>query len=129
VQRLVEPRGYDLRIVVAGGRVVGAIKRVAARGEWRTNVALGGRREPVYPPAVACELALAAAEAVGGDLVGVDLLPNDGGSWTIIEVNGAVDFTGAYSLGDEIFAAARAALLARRLEARCALAAAAPAIA
>jgi RimK family alpha-L-glutamate ligase len=129
VQRLIEPRGYDLRIVVAGGKVVGAIKRVAARGEWRTNVALGGHREPVYPPAEACELALAAADAIGGDLVGVDLLPDESGSWTIIEVNGAVDFTGAYSLGDEIFAGVRASLLARRLAARYALAAAAPGIA
>jgi RimK family alpha-L-glutamate ligase len=129
VQRLVEPRGYDLRIVVAGGKVVGAIKRVAARGEWRTNVALGGHREPVYPPAEACELALAAADAIGGDLVGVDLLPDESGSWTIIEVNGAVDFTGAYSLGDEIFAGVRASLRARRLAARYALAAAAPGIA
>ena len=110
LQRLVTPRGYDLRIVVAGGRVVGAVKRVAAAGEWRTNVALGGHREPVLPPADACELALAAAEAIGGDLVGVDLLPAGVGTWTVIEVNGAVDFTGAYALGEEIFAAARAAL-------------------
>jgi RimK family alpha-L-glutamate ligase len=114
LQRLVSPRGYDLRIVVAGGRVVGAARRVAARGEWRTNVTLGGRREPVLPPADACELALAAADAVGGDLVGVDLLPADADTWTILEVNGAVDFTGAYSLGEEIFAVARSALLRRR---------------
>jgi RimK family alpha-L-glutamate ligase len=111
LQHLVTPRGYDLRLVVAGGRVVGAAKRVAARGEWRTNVALGGRREPMLPPADARELALAAADAIGGDLVGVDLLPADAGTWTIIEVNGAVDFTGAYSLGAEIFSAARSSLM------------------
>jgi RimK family alpha-L-glutamate ligase len=110
VQRLVDPRGYDLRLVVAAGTVVGAIKRVAAAGEWRTNVALGARREPVLPPADACELALAAAQAIDGDLVGVDLLP-DGDGWTVLELNGAVDFTGAYSLRDDIFAAARDALV------------------
>jgi RimK family alpha-L-glutamate ligase len=113
LQRLVPSQGYDLRIVVAGGRVVGAVKRVAAEGEWRTNIALGGRREPVLPPVDACELALAAAEAIGGDLVGVDLLPAGLGTWTVIEANGAVDFNGAYSFDEEIFSAVRAALLGR----------------
>jgi RimK family alpha-L-glutamate ligase len=115
-QKLVAPRGYDLRVVVAGGRVIGAVRRVAAAGEWRTNVALGARREPVVPPASACRVALAAAAAVGGDLVGVDLLPADVGTWVVLEVNGAVDFTQTYSLDGEIFAATRAALLWPRPE-------------
>ena len=33
--------------------------------------------------------------------------------WTVLEVNGAVDFTAAYSLGDEIFSAVVTALLSR----------------
>jgi glutathione synthase/RimK-type ligase-like ATP-grasp enzyme len=94
-QKLVAPRGYDLRVVVARGRVIGAVRRVAAPGEWRTNVALGAR-----------------AEAIGGDLVGVDLLPADLGTWVVLEVNGAVDFTSAYSVDDDVFAAASAALAA-----------------
>jgi RimK family alpha-L-glutamate ligase len=112
-QKLVQPQGYDLRIVVAGGTVVGAARRVAALGEWRTNVALGGRREPVDPPDDARAVALAAAAAVSGDLVGVDLLPADLGSWVVLEVNGAVDFNGTYSLDDDVFAAARQALACR----------------
>jgi RimK family alpha-L-glutamate ligase len=106
VQELVEPRGYDLRVVVAGGAVVGAIERVAAQGEWRTNVARGARRQPVSPPPEARVLALAAAEAGGIDLVGVDLLP-DGDGWTVVELNGAVDFTSEYSLDRDIFLATR----------------------
>jgi tetrahydromethanopterin:alpha-L-glutamate ligase len=112
-QKLVQPQGYDLRIVVAGGTVVGAVRRVATPGEWRTNIALGGRREPVDPPDDARAIALAAAAAVGGDLVGVDLLPADLGSWVVLEVNGAVDFNGTYSLADDVYAEARQALLCR----------------
>jgi [lysine-biosynthesis-protein LysW]---L-2-aminoadipate ligase len=116
-QELVPPRSYDLRVLVAGGVVVGAVRRVAAPGEWRTNVALGAVRRKAVPPPAAAALALAAAAAIGGDLVGVDLLPVDDG-WTVLEVNGAVDFTPAYADGD-VFDAAVAALLdaARQAEA------------
>jgi [lysine-biosynthesis-protein LysW]---L-2-aminoadipate ligase len=110
VQRLVPPCGHDLRLVVAAGTVVGAVRRVAAPGEWRTNVALGAARKPEAAPAAARALAVAAAAAVGADLVGVDLLPVDDG-WTVLEVNGAVDFTPAYVRGGDVFEAAAWALL------------------
>ncbi len=105
VQDLVPPRGFDLRLVVAGGDVVGAVARVCVRGEWRTNVRLGARRLPVVPSSEAVELAVEAARAVDGGLVGIDLLPTGEQDWTILEVNGAVDFTADYSLGDDVFAA------------------------
>lgn len=100
VQELVPPRGHDLRVLVAGGEVVGAVRRNAAPGEWRTNISLGGTREPALPDAAARTLALRAAAAVRADLVGVDLLPT-GLGWTVLELNGAVDFTAQYSLGEE----------------------------
>jgi [lysine-biosynthesis-protein LysW]--L-2-aminoadipate ligase len=112
VQELIPPPGHDLRIVVAGGTVVGAIQRIAAHGEWRTNVALGGVRSPVSPPPAARELALAAAAAAEADLVGVDLLPTPHGSWVVLELNGAVEFTEEYSLDRDVFVAAAEALVA-----------------
>jgi RimK family alpha-L-glutamate ligase len=101
LQELIEPQGYDLRILVAAGEVVGAIKRVAAPGEWRTNIALGGSRTAADPPPQARLIALGAAAALGADFVGVDLLPDRNGGWVVLELNGAVDFTTAYSLGGE----------------------------
>lgn len=102
VQQLVPPLGYDLRLIVAAGEVVGAIERVAPVGEWRTNVALGAARRRVAPDAHAKHLALAAAGAVEADFVGVDLLPTGGMDYTILEVNAAVDFTPEYSFGGDV---------------------------
>jgi RimK family alpha-L-glutamate ligase len=112
VQELVPPLGHDLRIVVAAGRVVGAVERQAAAGEWRTNIALGGTRRPANPPRAARELALAAAAAAEADLVGVDLLPTADGGWIVIELNGAVEFNDEYSLDRDVFAATAEALVA-----------------
>jgi RimK family alpha-L-glutamate ligase len=65
VQSLVEPTGRDLRLVVAGGRVVGAVERRALPGEWRTNVALGALRTRVSAPPAARALALRAVARSG----------------------------------------------------------------
>lgn len=117
VQALVPPLGFDLRVVVAGGSVVGAIERVAAAGEWRTNIALGGSRRPATPSPQACALAVAAADAVAGDLVGVDLLPRADGSYVVLEVNGAVEFTAEYSLdGRDVFDAVAAEICAEEAQ-------------
>ena len=110
-QELIPPLGHDLRLVVAGGRIVGAAKRIAPPGEWRTNVALGASVVPADPPPVAAELALAAVRASGLDLVGVDLLPTGPGGFSVIELNGAVDFRPVYALGEgDVHAHAVAAL-------------------
>jgi glutathione synthase/RimK-type ligase-like ATP-grasp enzyme len=67
---------------------------------------------PVTPPPEACALATAAAAAVGGDLVGIDLLPLADGGWVVLEANGAVDFTPDYSIDSEdVFEAVAARLL------------------
>ena len=110
LQELVPPLRRDLRLVVARGRVIGSIERHAAPGEWRTNVALGGRRVRAIPPPGAIRLALEAAAASGLDLVGVDLLPLERGGFVVLELNGAVDFSPDYAPGGNVFGAAIDAL-------------------
>jgi RimK family alpha-L-glutamate ligase len=103
-QELIPPLGHDLRLIVAGGKVVGGARRDAAPGEWRTNVALGASITPIVPPPVAADLAREAAAASGLDLVGVDLLPTGPGAFCVIELNGAVDFRPVYSFeGRDVF--------------------------
>jgi len=114
-QELIRPLGFDLRVVVANGRVVGAAKRIAPPGEWRTNVALGASSVETSPPPVALNLALAAAAASGLDLLGVDLLPTGPGGFCVIELNAAVDFGAHYSFrGRNVFADAMDALAGTR---------------
>lgn len=110
VQELLPPKGYDLRLLVAAGRVVGAAERVARPGEWRTNVALGGTRRPAWPTARACALGVRAVAATGLDIAGVDLHPV-GQTHVVLEVNGAMEFNSDYDLfGEDVYDAAATAL-------------------
>jgi ribosomal protein S6--L-glutamate ligase len=74
LQESIKHPGYDLRIFVLRGCVLGAMRRFAPAGEWRTNVALGGRAEacPVEPALE--RMALDSAQAIGADMAGVDVI-------------------------------------------------------
>jgi ribosomal protein S6--L-glutamate ligase len=87
VQEYIDHAGHDLRLFVLDGRVLGAIRRHAAPGDWRTNVAVGGRAEAVEPDPAAARLAVRAARAVGARMAGIDLLADRGGELSVIEVN------------------------------------------
>jgi len=87
LQEFVPNPGWDLRVFVLGGRVLGAMKRTANE-DWRTNVAQGGRAEFHAITPMQADLALRATRAVGAAVAGVDLLPTADGGFTCIEVNG-----------------------------------------
>ncbi|MDB5352848.1 MAG: alpha-L-glutamate ligase, RimK family [Planctomycetota bacterium] len=87
VQQFIPHMGHDFRVFVLGNRVLGAIRRHAPAGDWRTNVAVGGRAEAIRSNPGMERLALRAAKAVGATMAGVDLLPGDDGHLVVLEVN------------------------------------------
>jgi ribosomal protein S6--L-glutamate ligase len=87
LQKKLRHPGHDIRIFVLRGHVLGAMRRFAGAGEWRTNVSLGGRAEAAEIDCAAKHLALAAAKAVGAEIAGVDLVEDLDSGLTILEVN------------------------------------------
>jgi RimK family alpha-L-glutamate ligase len=87
LQRAIDHHGRDIRAFIVGGRVIGAIERWAADGDWRTNVARGGSARAYVLPPDWERLALRAAAAIGADYAGVDLLPSLEGAPFVLEIN------------------------------------------
>ena len=67
----------DIRAIVIGDKVVAAIYRYSGSGEWKTNMALGGRAEPCPVTAELEDICIKARKAVSGQIVGVDLMESD----------------------------------------------------
>lgn len=86
VQQFVPHFGYDVRVLVIGKEFM-SIRRRAAEGEYRTNISQGGQAELHTLTDGQREMALRCAEAVQGDVVGVDLLPAQDGYCYALEVN------------------------------------------
>jgi tetrahydromethanopterin:alpha-L-glutamate ligase len=97
LQRFVAPRasvqGFeDMRVLVSGGGVVGAMRRQAT--SWITNVRQGARPVAVTPSVEEERLALAAARALGADCAGVDLIWDETGTPLVLEVNSMAGWSG-----------------------------------
>jgi len=94
IQRAIDHGGRDLRAFVVDGYVLGTIERVAPGTDWRTNVSRGGTARPFELPPAWEQLAIRAAEVVGTDYAGVDLLPSRDGRVFVLEVNGIPGWQG-----------------------------------
>lgn len=105
LQQFIDHEGFDVRVLVLGGAVVGAIRRRSAL-DFRTNVARDAIPEPHEPTQSECDLAVAAAAVTGTDIAGIDLLYDREGRCYVIEVN-AVPGWQAFSRTTGIDVAAR----------------------
>jgi len=87
LQQFVPHEGFDVRVMVLDGQVLGGMRRSNPH-DFRTNVSRSARAEPLELTAEQCDWAIRGAAAVGARLAGVDLLYDRGGRGYVIEVNG-----------------------------------------
>lgn len=85
--------GRDIRVFIVGDKIVAAMERTSSDGSFKANITRGGVGKPVPVTAEMKKISLGAAQALGLDIAGVDLLYDENG-FTICEVNSAPDFKG-----------------------------------
>lgn len=89
LQKYIEKPGRDIRITVAGNNVVCAIYRETSH--WITNTARGAQAKPCKVDKCLEKISLAAARAVGGGVLGIDVFETANG-YVVNEVNHTTEF-------------------------------------
>jgi ribosomal protein S6--L-glutamate ligase/tetrahydromethanopterin:alpha-L-glutamate ligase len=95
LQEFISHGDHDLRILVLGGEAVASMRRVA--NSWKTNVSLGASPMAYNPSIKIKGLAVKAAETIGCELAGVDILESEKGP-LIIELNSQPGWKGLQSV-------------------------------
>jgi ribosomal protein S6--L-glutamate ligase len=104
LQRFVDHDGYDVRVLVLDGQVLGGMRRYSP-DDFRTNVAREAKAVSYQPTSFEVDLALQAAAITGTFISGIDLLYDRQGNCYVIEVN-AVPGWQAFSRVNDIDVAA-----------------------
>lgn len=88
-----ESGGTDIRALVVGGKVVAAMKRTGAEGEFRSNLHRGGSAKSIKISPEERSTAIRAAKAMGLNVCGVDMLRANHGP-VVMEVNSSPGLEG-----------------------------------
>ncbi|HUG97266.1 MAG TPA: lysine biosynthesis protein LysX [Nitrososphaera sp.] len=91
-EEFVERPPRDIRAIVVGDQVLAAIYRYSGEGEWKTNMALGGHAEACPVTKELEDICLKATRALGGQIVGVDLMESKSDGLMVHEVNNTTEF-------------------------------------
>ncbi|MEB3341250.1 30S ribosomal protein S6--L-glutamate ligase [Okeania sp.] len=90
---IAEADGADLRCFVVGDKVIAAMKRQGAEGEFRSNLHRGGKAEKIKLTPEERSTAMRSAKAMGLRVAGVDLLRSDRGP-LVMEINSSPGLEG-----------------------------------
>lgn len=88
-----EAKGADIRAFVVDGKVVGAMKRQAKSGEFRSNLHRGGTARVIQLTPKEEQTAIRATKALGLGIAGVDMLQSKRGP-LIMEINASPGLEG-----------------------------------
>ncbi len=98
-QEMIQCSGEDIRCIVIDNKLITAISRKPAKGEWRANVAKGATVSKYEITPELNKLVTLASKSVGGGILGVDIM-DSGNGLVINEINGTVEFKGASTISD-----------------------------
>jgi [lysine-biosynthesis-protein LysW]---L-2-aminoadipate ligase len=93
LQEMIKRPPRDIRAITVGEQVVGAMYR-KSQGDFKTNIALGGDPELCELTKEIEDLCLKASKAVGGGILGIDMMEDEDRGLIVHEVNNTVEFKG-----------------------------------
>ena len=96
-QFIANSRGRDIRVNVVGGQVVACMYR-ESQTDFRANITNGGSASPIILTSRQMEVAIQAAEALGAEFAGVDLLFGDNEEPLVCEVNGVAHIRNIFNV-------------------------------
>ena len=93
LQEMVKRPPRDIRAIAVGDQVIAAMYRTSTGG-FKTNIALGAEPVPCEITKELEDICLKASKAVGGGILGVDLMEDEKRGLVVHEVNNTVEFKG-----------------------------------
>jgi [lysine-biosynthesis-protein LysW]---L-2-aminoadipate ligase len=93
LQEVIKRPPRDIRAIIVGNQVIAAMYRTSTGG-FKTNLALGGEPVPCEITKELEDICIKASKAVGGGILGVDVMEDEKRGLVVHEVNSTVEFKG-----------------------------------
>ena len=100
LQEMIDRPPRDIRVITVGEQAVAAMYRKSSGG-FKTNIALGAEPEICKITNEIEELCLNASKAVGGGILGIDLMEDKNRGLVVHEVNNTVEFKGLVKVAEK----------------------------
>jgi len=94
LQELIKRPPRDIRVITVGDEPIAAMYRKSTDGGFKTNIALGADPELCEITKEMEDMAVKASKAMGGGILGIDMMEDDEKGLVVHEVNNTVEFKG-----------------------------------